>query len=296
MSLTSHLANYSFLKSDKARDKGLVTPSDIIRFDNLSYGINKKWNLLDIYAPKERVGTLPVIISVHGGAWVYGTKDIYQHYCMSLAKKGFAVINFNYRLAPHNKFPAQLEDINELIKWMYDHATTYHLDTSLTFMIGDSAGAHLLALYCCLLTNPQYASKFNFTLKDDFCPKAIALNCGVYDVTRVNDQNANFFNKVTRDFLGKQNYEEGIQLTNALNYITKDFPPVHLMTSNGDMLANQAPLMKEKLNENNISYEFKIYGDDNNKLMHVFHLDIRNNDARSCNDEQCNFFKKYIKD
>jgi len=296
LSLTSHLVNYTFLKADKARDKGLVTPDDITRFDNLSYGTDMKWNLLDIYFPKSRTGKLPVIISVHGGGWVYGTKDIYQHYCMSLAQRGFAVINFNYRLAPQEIFPTQLEDINEVVKWMFDNAEHYNLDTNQVFMVGDSAGAHLVALYCCLLTNLEYANKFNINLKDEFCPKAVALNCGVYDVTRVDKPHNKFFDSITRDFLGLNNYDEGIKLINVLNYITKDFPPVHLMTSNGDMLVNQAPYMEEKLKENNITYEFIIYGDDNNKLLHVFHLDIRSNDARSCNDEQCNFFKKYIDD
>ncbi|MFR5151238.1 MAG: carboxylesterase family protein [Ruminococcus sp.] len=59
---------------------------------------------LDVYRPKQAQGEdLPVIISVHGGAWMYGDKERYQYYCMSLAQRGFAVVNFTYRLAHESK-------------------------------------------------------------------------------------------------------------------------------------------------------------------------------------------------
>ena len=38
----------------------------------------------------------PVIVSFHGGGWVYGDKNVYQFYCMELAKRGFAVVNYSY--------------------------------------------------------------------------------------------------------------------------------------------------------------------------------------------------------
>ena len=104
MSITSIMVNYLFNQGDKKRDKGLQTPLDIERKDNLSYGPYGKSNLLDVYYLKENAGKLPVIVNVHGGGWVYGTKEVYQFYCMSLAQRGFAVVNFNYRLAPARKF------------------------------------------------------------------------------------------------------------------------------------------------------------------------------------------------
>ena len=66
-----------FGNTDKKRDKGQTVPGDIIRFENLVYGPDTKfpkWQLLDLYRPaaKEKTEKLPVIVSVHGGAWVYG--------------------------------------------------------------------------------------------------------------------------------------------------------------------------------------------------------------------------------
>ena len=88
-------------KSDTARDSGLTTPPEIQRFDDIQYGSDPKWNILDVYRPKSAADSLlPVIVSFHGGGWVYGDKEVYQFYCMDLAKRGFAVINYTYRLAP----------------------------------------------------------------------------------------------------------------------------------------------------------------------------------------------------
>ena len=89
--------------SDRERDEGLTTPEDITRHDDISYGPYGEWNLLDIYHKKDVNTCQPTIVNIHGGGWVYGNKEIYQFYCMSLAQRGYTVVNFNYRLAPENK-------------------------------------------------------------------------------------------------------------------------------------------------------------------------------------------------
>ena len=121
MSLTSMYVRYSFGKGDRKRDAGLSTPEDVKRYDDILYGRNRKWQVLDVYRPKGAEGKLPVIVSVHGGGWVYGNKEVYQFYCMSLAQRGFAVVNFTYRLAPEYRYPAQLEDTDAVIHWIFDH-------------------------------------------------------------------------------------------------------------------------------------------------------------------------------
>ena len=145
MSATSEKMNREWKVNDAKRDAGLTTPENIVRYDDLLYGPDEKINRLDVYRPKAAEGkTIPVIVSIHGGGWVYGDKELYQFYCMSLAQRGFAVVNFTYRLAPGHKFPAQLEDTNMVMEWVFAHAGEYGLDTRNIFMVGDSAGAHLL--------------------------------------------------------------------------------------------------------------------------------------------------------
>ena len=111
---TSTIVRKAFAAGDMVRDAGLKTPEDVKRFDDIVYGEDKVWQSLDVYRPKATniEEKLPVIVSVHGGGWVYGDKEGYQYYCMSLAQRGFAVVNFSYRLAPESKFPASIIDTN----------------------------------------------------------------------------------------------------------------------------------------------------------------------------------------
>ena len=276
-------------KSDDARDAGLTTPKDIERFDDIVYGEDEKWNVLDVYRPKAEMSrNLPVIVSVHGGGWVYGDKELYQYYCMSLAQRGFAVVNFTYRLAPEYKFPAPLEDTNAVMEWIYENAPDYGLDVEHIYMLGDSAGANILALYTAICTNPSYAANYKFHVPGGFVPKAVALNCGSYVMAD------NMMTKaLMADYLPKKGTEEELKLNNPLYYITEKYPPVYVMTSNGDFLKEQAPLMVEVLKEKGIPHVMKCYGDEKTELSHVFHCNIKLPEANVCNDEECEFFKSW---
>lgn len=280
------LVNYYFNKSDKKRDAGLTTPDDIYRKNDICYGQNKKWQLLDVYYSKGTTKPLPVIVIVHGGGWVYGTKEVYQYYGMDLAKRGFVVVNFNYRLAPKHKFPAQLEDINLVIKWLYQHDKVYHMDNKHLYLVGDSAGAHLTSLYTSFLCHKDYQKQFTFKPPKGFKPTAIALNCGIYDIDHLQAHTR----YLLRDLLGRR-FKKDLHLINPVDYVTKDFPPVYLMTSHDDFLVDQAPFMQQQLTAHHVQHVYKVYGDDNDKLYHVFHVDIKTASAAKANDDECQFFK-----
>ncbi len=291
MSLASKFLNWVFKTSDDKRDAGLSTPDTIDRFDDIVYGKDPHWQVLDVYRPKkERGNILPVIISVHGGGWVYGDKERYQFYCMDLTERGFAVVNFTYRLAPKYKYPAPLEDTNLVFSWVLDHADQFGFDKEHIFAVGDSAGAHLLGLYCCICTNRVYAKEYNFQIPERFIPTAIALNCGVY---KINPAQKDLTTRLMKDFLPEKGTKEEIQKINVLRHITKRFPPVLFMTCSDDFLKEQAPLLETRLKNLKVPYISKYYGDEQNKLPHVFHCNIRSEDARKCNDDECEYFKRF---
>lgn len=286
MSLTSMLINFIFNKGDRKRDKGLTSPADVIRYDNQSYGPCKKWNLLDVYRPKAVKGNLPVIVIVHGGGWVYGTKEVYQFYGMSLAQRGFAVVNFNYRLAPKDKYPSGFEDTNNVIKWMFDNQKEFGFNMNNVFLFGDSAGAHMAAIYSCICTNKSYSSNYSFDVPNSFVPRALALNCGSYNIQE-SKTNKGMTSKIMVDFLGKSDFDRKVDLISPLLHMNTDFPKTFLMSATGDFLLKDIPVMEEKLKELDIEYMVKVYGDDANKPHHVFHCNIRDDYANRCNDYQC---------
>lgn len=295
MSEVSDMIRENFKKSDDVRDAGLSTPADIVRYDDITYGEDVKWQALDVYRPKNGEGkTLPVIVSVHGGAWVYGDKELYQYYCMSLAQRGFAVVNFTYRLAPEYKFPAPLEDTNLVFAWALKHAEEYGFDTEHIFAVGDSAGAHILGLYTAICTNPEYAAEYGFKAPDGFAPTAIALNCGKYEISLAGSSTDEQTKLLMLDFLPERGSAKEHELINVTNHVTKRYPPTFIMTATGDFLKEQAPIMASKLNSCNVPFAYRLYGDCEHELGHVFHCDMRSEDARLCNDAECNFFREFI--
>ena len=141
-------------QGDAKRDAGLTVPEDLTRYLDLPYGPYEE-NLLDIYCPLGTQSPLPTIVSIHGGGWFYGSKELYSHYCMRLAQRGFTVVNYNYRLAPEHKYPAPVEDACMVLRWMQAHAGEYHIDMNNIFMVGDSAGGQLAFQVLTMLTNPE---------------------------------------------------------------------------------------------------------------------------------------------
>lgn len=295
MSATSDMVRAMFGAGDEKRDAGLVTPEGIVRYDNIVYGTDEKWQVLDVYRPKETdEKVLPVIVSVHGGGWVYGDKERYQYYCMNLAERGFAVVNFTYRLAPEFKYPAPLEDTNLVFAWVLANAVQYGFDTEHIFAVGDSAGAHCLGLYVASCTNTKYAEKYSFKTPAGFVPKAIALNCGAYKIELTGDPN-DLTQKLMADYLPNQGSQEELDLVSVANHVTENFPPTFFMTAVEDFLKDQASILSEKLRTCEVPHVFRFYGDKENRLGHVFQLDIRSEDAKLCNDEECEFFRRFYR-
>ena len=179
MSFTSAFVKSSFTILDFLRDLGLQAPDNIHAIMDIHYSNKREYQLLDLYMPKSayesltdksrqsaqqtqvQTPKLPVIVNIHGGGWVYGTKEKYKFYCMKLAQSGYIVINFNYGLAPLYKFPIQLEDINLLFHWLFSNGNFYGMDLYNIYAVGDSAGANLLATYCNLLNLKEYNNAMN---------------------------------------------------------------------------------------------------------------------------------------
>ena len=101
-------------------------------------------NRLDLYLPQKAEGRLPLIVWIHGGAWLGGGKDGCP--AVPLVPKGYAVASINYRLSQHAVFPAQIEDCKAAIRWLRANAAKYHIDAGHVGVWGASAGGHLVAM------------------------------------------------------------------------------------------------------------------------------------------------------
>lgn len=300
MSLLGRIFKFSCTISDRRRDRGLeISDAVDVEEDILYLDGGDQYNLLDIYKPKGADTTLPVIVIVHGGGYVYGTKKIYRFYAAHLAEKGFGVVNFNYHLSPKTKFPVQLTELNAVMTWLTKNAGSRGLDTRNLFFAGDSAGAQIASHYAAICSNLKYARLFPFTVPRGFTLRAIALNCGIYDFPKKGKlKNEHAIAGLdpapfVRDYLGRDLKKYGDMIKITAN-ITNEYPPAYIATSEYDFLKAQAKPMYELLASKDIPAAYKLYGKANKKAGHVFHLDFRLAEAKECNDDECAFFKAYI--
>ncbi|WP_379136324.1 alpha/beta hydrolase fold domain-containing protein [Paenibacillus sp. sgz500958] len=114
---------------------------------DLSYGSESESQKLDIYWPENGDGPFPVIMAVHGGAFMMGDKaDTQLKPMLEGLKRQYAVVSVNYRLSGEAIFPAQIQDVKAAIWWIKANAQLYQLDASRIALWGGSAGGNLVSL------------------------------------------------------------------------------------------------------------------------------------------------------
>ena len=283
---------YEADETPKSRCEGLER--NVVRFadsgdaadvDSASYTSN---SYMDICVPisymSDENRKYPVIVSVHGGGWFYGDKELYSHYCCLLAEHGYVVVNFNYRLSPQNKYPAAIEDVAYLIRYIHENAQTFGIDMDNFYMVGDSAGAQLTANYCIIASNSDYRAKLDF-FTYDLLPKKVCLNCGAYKMAERNDN-------ISAWYLKNAVTEEQYKLfMDQLDYVNADFPEAYLMYSVNDDLSSHTKVLDEVLNKVGIAHITKAYGQNNPDSGHVFHMNMYNPEGILCNEDECAFMK-----
>lgn len=321
MSVKSFAFRRNCSKSDRIRNAFLEWPEGVDAERDIDYlagpgtnpelraryQSNDSYHKMDIYFPKGSKAPLPTVVSIHGGGFVYGTKEVYQYYGASWAEMGFTFVNFNYHLAPKAKFPTQLEEVNAVMTWLLANGLEHHVDPEHLFLVGDSAGAQMCSQYAAIATNPRYASLFDFKVPEGLHFQAIALNCGMYrllpekvdhTVSGARAKAAEAVGAVsdkltldlTKDYLGKGDWEEDPRI-DVLSHITIDYPPTYVMTSYYDFLKKNAQPMYEFLKGKKIWTEYKCYGEKGQlHMVHVCHVDMNLKEARLINRDEADFF------
>ena len=115
---------------------------------HVPYGPHGVRQQLDIYRPEHLPPEgCPVLLQIHGGAWVMGDKGSQALPLMyHLASRGWICVAANYRLSPSVGFPTHLEDCKRALCWIREHGREYGMNPEFVAVTGGSAGGHLSAL------------------------------------------------------------------------------------------------------------------------------------------------------
>jgi acetyl esterase/lipase len=128
---------------ERQSDRGVCSTRGI------AYGPHER-HKLDVYQA-ERGSRMPVVMFVHGGAFIRGARDvntqIYSNVARYFARKGLLGINVGYRLAPEARYPDGSLDVGAAVTWARAHVGEYGGDPERIFLVGHSAGGTHVATY-----------------------------------------------------------------------------------------------------------------------------------------------------
>lgn len=271
---------------------GVVTVKDIPYIDD-----GNMYHLLDVVRP-DNDEKLPIIIDIHGGAWLSGTKEVNSPYCQRLAAENFCVFNASYRLIsnPDGVYPNMFNDIFAVFNWVHENAERYGGDLNNVFLTGDSAGGHLACFTSCVNSDPEGLGKeLGMTSKLSF--RAVGLNCPAVNIDRYKKIRLPIINHIYKLFFGEEGRKHRyVDIVSLQNLPLQKMPPVHLITAYGDFMRFDVKLLKEELDkagvENELFYPKK---KKTNKLSHVYSvLKPDWEESREANLGMTEFFKKFM--
>lgn len=251
---------------------------------------------LDIARPKDCRDKLPVVIQIHGGAWVYGHKDSYYRYHgMECAKYGYAVLTINYRLGFDHPYPAMLEDIFAVLHWLEANAEAEALDVNNVYLIGDSAGAHMAALTA-LIHASEVLRKAYGVDETALKIKALGLSCGVYDFERLlSDPYDIPMRKVLMETIfDRRDFEAHplFAVSSVSKLLNHQLPPAYVVSSMADSAYPETKCLVEELEVLGLTKKVRIF-DESHALPHVFNLKSIYPESRIVLDEMFAFFDSF---
>jgi acetyl esterase/lipase len=103
--------------------------------------------LLDIYA-RPSGSKQPVVVWVHGGGWMRGSKNEVADKPAAFVDRGFVFVPVNYRFVPHVKMGTIVRDVAKSVGWVHANIARHGGDPDRIFLMGHSAGAQIAALLC----------------------------------------------------------------------------------------------------------------------------------------------------
>jgi acetyl esterase/lipase len=243
-----------------------IFPQGTVMFGNIPYANDTlKKHLLDIYLPPTGKSSYPLVVWIHGGAWMSNDKYADMGYMTSTIKniidKGYAIASIDYRWSTMAVFPAQIQDCNQAVEFLYQHAAKYRLDKNRIALMGFSAGGHLANLLG-LSNNNTVKSFYPKGAKPHFKIKLVLDFYGPADLlTLKGNDSTDPKNPITLLLGGLAADKPALaKKASPITYIDKNDPPFLIVQGEKDQSVNpgQAVLLSTRLKDAGIKNELII--------------------------------------
>ncbi|MCQ2132304.1 MAG: alpha/beta hydrolase [Bacteroidaceae bacterium] len=275
------------------------------KFIDVNYaGDDQAYHNLDIYLPKTDAKKFPVVVHIYGSAWFSnsskGMADL-GTIVNALLKAGYAVVCPNHRSSSDAKFPAQINDIKAVIRFIRGNADKYKFDTSFIATSGFSSGGHLSTLTATSgnVKSPVKVGKLEVDLEGkvgNYLKESSAVNAccdwsGPIDMFKMNCDEPRKWGGTPEEALVGHDYEDqyadNFKSISAITYIDKNDPPTIIFHGTDDNVVPccQGQELYDELTKVGVKssvtivpgggHGFNMYGDDNLKKMVDFLNDVR---------------------
>lgn len=250
---------------------------------------------LDVHIPEGK-GPWPIVLYVHGGGFRILSKETHWVMALAFARKGYLVVNIDYRLAPAHPFPAAIEDATHALRWTARHAHEYGGDPDRIVLAGESAGANLvtsLAIATCYERPEPFARAL---FDENIEPKAVVAACGLHEVGNVErfrkpNLPAWVFDRLVEvrmayldPSLHLADREGGLDLANPLHVLergdrpAKPLPPFFASVGTADVLLDDTRRLAKALGALGTRCEARYYP----REPHAFQAFLWRERARDC--------------
>ena len=184
---------------------------------------------LDVWYQHDVKTTSPTLVYIHGGGWIFGTKESSVLQFLPFLEKGWTVVNVEYRMASTALAPAAVEDTRCALRWVFRNAQQWRFDTSKIVLMGHSAGGHLSLITAML---PEGTGLDNQCYGNEKLNVAAIINW--FGITDVNDviKGPNLKNYGAMWMGSQPNADEIARRVSPLTYVASGLPPI--LTIHGD--------------------------------------------------------------
>lgn len=205
----------------------------------ISYGPAGRRNQLDIWKRHDLPadGRAPVLLQVHGGAWIIGNKEqqampLMAHMC----DNGWICVSINYRLSPRATWPAHIVDVKRALAWIKQNIASYGGDPDYVAITGGSAGGHLSSLAALTPNEPMFQPGFE---EQDTSVVAAVPFYGVYDWINRDGSGRNDMEEMLARLILKTTRKESPEVweqASTMSWVGPEAPPFFVIHGANDSL------------------------------------------------------------
>ena len=230
-----------------------------IAYDNISDA-----QKLDLYYPDINQNDFPLVIHIHGGAFVKGDKQDHQlNPFLTFLEHGYVVGSINYRLSGEAKFPAAVQDVKTAIRFLKFHAVKYNLDPNRIAVVGGSAGGNLSAMVGTSAHIVEFEKDMPYFGEVDSSVKAVVDWFGPTDFSKMDEQlslnqlgpcDHSLVNSPESRYMGTQISiisKNELSKADPTTYVTEKIPPFLIQHGKLDHLVpfQQSVLLTNRIKE-----------------------------------------------